>query len=48
MVSKNTQSTILRALESVTTPMIKAWSDSKIGMTIQAQKKELHSHLQWN
>ena len=42
MVSKNTQSTILTALESVTTPMIKAWSESKIGITIQAQKKELY------
>jgi hypothetical protein len=45
MVSKNTQSTILRALESVTTPMIKAWSESKIGISIQAQKKELYSHV---
>jgi len=45
MVSKNTQSTILRALESVTTPMIKAWSESKIGITIQAQKKELYRKI---
>jgi hypothetical protein len=45
MVSKTTQSTILMALESVTTPMIKAWADLKIGITIQAQKKELYSHV---
>lgn len=45
MVSKTTQSTILTALETVTIPMIDAWSKSKIGITIQAQKKELYSHI---
>jgi len=45
MVSKTTQSTILTALETVTIPMIDTWSKSKIGMTIQAQKKELYSHV---
>jgi hypothetical protein len=45
MVSKTTESTILTALESVTIPMIKAWSKSKIGMTIQAQKKELYRDI---
>ncbi len=42
MVSKTSESIVKTALETVTTSMIDIWSKEKIGVTIQAQKKELY------
>jgi hypothetical protein len=42
MVSKSTPDILKKALESVNVKKIKQWTKEKIGITIQAQKKELH------
>ena len=42
MVAKTSESIVKTALETVTTSMIDIWSKEKIGVTIQAQKKELY------
>ncbi len=42
MVSKTTESIIKTALEAVTISMIDKWCKEKIGVTIQAQKRELY------
>jgi hypothetical protein len=42
MVSNKSEAIIKTALETVTIPMIDKWSKEKIGVTVQAQKRELY------
>jgi hypothetical protein len=42
MVSKSTPDILKKALESVNVNKIKQWTKEKIGITIQAQKKEFY------
>ena len=42
MVLKSTPVVLQKALESVSVNKIKEWTKEKIGITIQAQKKELN------